>query len=167
MSTVEATCLHDAFDNAQCFYYERGKKYLIDTESEIASMTVRPLSSGKVDPKTGEIIAAKVDRKPLPIFEFDRAVPLGAYGSGIPNNYTCKQCGKDCKSLNGLGTHNRQFHPPEVFKDGTEDEELPQRPDGRKTRTFTCKTCNEVLPNLWELRVHKKTHVEGAVTEAA
>ena len=164
---VEAICLHDAFDSSQCFYYERGKRYAIDTESEIASMTVRPLSSGRVDPKTGALVSVKSERKPLPVFEFDRAAPLGAAGNGIPSDYTCKKCGVDCKSLNGLGTHNRQKHPPEVFKDGTEEEQIQPRPDGRKTRTFKCNVCGEVLPNLWGLRVHNKTHKEDAVTEAA
>lgn len=160
MPIVEAMCLHDAFDSAQCLYYERGRKYPIDTESEIAHMTVRPLSSGKVDRNTGEIIAVKVTRKPIPVFEFDRAAPLGSTGNGVPNDYTCKKCGKDCKSLNGLGTHNRQNHPQEVFKDGTEEEDIAPLPDARKKKgkTFTCKTCGEVFPNLWALRVHNKTH---------
>lgn len=165
MPTVEAMCLHDAFDSSQCLYFERGRTYSIDTESEIARMTVRPLSSGKFDPKTGEIVQAKVARKPMPVFQFDRAAPLGSSGNGVPNDYTCKKCGKDCKSLNGLGTHNRQNHPPEVFKDGTEEEEIAQRPAGRKTRTFTCKTCGEVVPNLWGLRVHNKTHEEKVEAE--
>jgi hypothetical protein len=169
MPIIEAMCLHDAFDSSQCLYYERGRTYPIDTESEVANMTARPLSSGKVDPKTGEIIAVKVARKPIPCFEFDRAAPLGAVGNMVPSDYTCKKCGTDCKSLNGLGTHNRQNHPPEVFKDGTEEEQIAPRPDGRKkkNKTFTCKTCGEVLPNLWGLRVHNKIHEKAAVTEAA
>jgi hypothetical protein len=167
MPTIEAMCLHDAFDSTQCLYYERGRTYPIDTESEVANMTVRPLSSGKVDPKTGEIIAVKVARKPMPVFEFDRAAPLGSSGNGVPNDYTCKKCGKECKSLNGLGTHNRQNHPLEVFKDGTEEEEIRVIPDARKTKakTFTCKTCGEVLPNLWALRVHNKNHEEKVEAE--
>ena len=76
MPIVEALCLHDAFDSTQCFYYDQGKTYPIDTESEIAGMTVRPLSSGKVDPKTGEIVPAIVVRQPLPVFQFDRKTAL-------------------------------------------------------------------------------------------
>lgn len=168
MPTVQAMCLHDAFDSTQCLYYERGRTYPIDTESEVANMTVRPLSSGKVDPKTGEIIAVKVARKPMPVFEFDRAAPLGATGNGFPSDYTCKKCGEDCKSLNGLGTHNRQNHPPEVFRDGTEEEQIAPRPDGRKKpKTFKCKHCGDPFPNLFKYREHLKTHKQDAVTEAA
>ena len=164
---VESLCLHDAYDSSQCLYYEKGKTYSIDTESEIAKMTIRPLSSGKLDPETGKIKPSNMYRKPLPVFQFDRVAPLGATGNGVPSDYTCKECGKDCKTFNGLGTHTRQNHPPQVFKDGTEEEEIQKRPDKRKTRTFTCKKCKETLPNLWALRVHNKTHEARFEAETA
>jgi hypothetical protein len=171
---VEALCLNDAWDSVRCFYYEKGRTYPIDTESEIARMTVRPMSSGKVDQKTGEIVAAKVSRPSLPVFQFDRAAPLGATGNGVPSDYTCDDCGKKCKSLNELGTHTRSKHPKQPLVDETEEEAV--------VRTVcTCKQCDphqtfnsrsELMKHRGE--VHKANFFkkgfgqqEGAVTQAA
>ena len=113
MPIVEALCLNDAFDSATCWYYTKGQMYTIDTDSEIARMTVRPMSSGKMN-KDGEIVPAKLLRPPLPVFQFDHAVPLTV--SGKPNDYTCKKCGatKDPLgrpfTLNTLGTHANSVH---------------------------------------------------------
>lgn len=169
MPVVDALCLHDAFDSTRCFYYEQGKTYPIDTESDLARMTVRPLSSGRVDQKTGEVVPVKTRRVPLPVFQFDRAVPMGAYGSGKPYDYTCSQCGKKCKSLNELGNHVHSAHPKEEFQDGTEDEEAEvviERRGAKKGRTFTCRVCGEVLPNLYAIRVHNRDAHKPSEVEA-
>lgn len=152
---VEALCLQDAWDSAACRYYERGKTYSIDTESEVAHLTVRPLSSGKVDKTTGEIVPVKPTRSPLPVFQFDRAAPLGAFGSGIPNDYTCKKCGKRCKSFHELGTHSNKEHPERPFEDGTEEEEAVA------LAVHTCKVCDppQKFSSRSELMKHKgKAH---------
>lgn len=148
---VQALCLHDAWDSASCLYYEKGRTYEIDTDSEIAKLTVRPLSSGKVDQKTGEIVAAKLTRAPQPVFQFDRAAPTTAVSGGVARDYTCDECGKKCKSLNELGTHTRSAHPPEPFADGTEDEDV------EIVQVFTCKQCepNIQFTTRGDLQSHK------------
>jgi hypothetical protein len=68
---VEALCLHDAYDSSACFYYEKGRKYQIDSDSELARMTTRPMTSTKVDQKTGEIVPVRPSRPAMPVFQFD------------------------------------------------------------------------------------------------
>jgi hypothetical protein len=156
MPIVEALCLHDAWDSGACFYYEKGRSYPIDTDSEIAHLTVRPLSSGKLD-KDGNIVAAKLTRQPMPVFQFDRAAPLGATGNGKPSDYTCDDCGRKFGSLNALGTHVRKEHPEEVFKDGTEDDEV------EIVRISTCKQCDPPVQFTSRAEMMKhKGEVHGA-----
>ena len=115
MPIVEALCLNDAFDSTACWYYEKGRTYEIDTESEIAHMKVRPMSSGKMN-KDGEIVAATITRPSLPVFQFDRANPLGTAGASGLSDYTCKKCGANKDNLgrpftlNSLGNHTRSAH---------------------------------------------------------
>jgi hypothetical protein len=156
MPIVQALCLNDAWDSAKCFYYEKGRTYPIDTDSELAHLTARPLSSGKVDQKTGEIVPVKPSRAPLPCFQFDRAAPLGAMGTGVPSDYTCDDCGKKCKSLNELGTHVHKAHPKRPLVDESEEEVVVQE-------LSTCKQCDppQVFNSRGEMMRHKG-EVHGA-----
>jgi hypothetical protein len=162
MPIVQALCLNDAWDSQACFYYEKGRTYPIDTDTEFAHMMVRPMSSGKVDQKTGEIVAAKLTRTPLPVFQFDRAAPMGAVGDGRPSDYTCKKCGakKDPLgrpfTLNTLSTHTRTAHKEESAEDETEGEAVVRK-------ASTCKQCNppQVFESRGEMMKHKG-EVHGA-----
>jgi hypothetical protein len=149
MPIVEALCLHDAYDSTACFYYEKGRTYPIDTDSEVARLMTRPQSSGKVNEK-GEIVAAKLSRPSLPVFQFDRALPLGAVSNGKPSDYTCDECGKKCKSLNELGSHTRSKHPKQPLVDETEEEAVVRQ-------VCICKTCNppRSFNSRYELMKHR------------
>lgn len=143
MPIIDALCLNDAWDSTACFYYEKGRTYQIDTDTDMAHMMVRPMSSGKMN-KDGEIVAAKLTRPPLPVFQFDRAAPLGSTGNGVPNDYTCKKCGatKDPYgrpfTLPSLGTHTHSVHNEAevVESDDDSDEEVVV------VRIQTCKQCD-------------------------
>jgi predicted RNA-binding Zn-ribbon protein involved in translation (DUF1610 family) len=85
------------------------------------------------------------------------------------NDYTCKKCGetKDPTgrkfTLNTLGTHTRSAHKDDPHPLAEPDNDEPiVLVDGRKKKgkTFTCKTCGEILPNLYAVRVHNRTHVQ-------
>lgn len=167
MPIVEALCLNDAWDSVNCFYYEKGRTYSIDTDSEIARMVARPLLSGKMN-KDGEIVAAKIARPPLPCFQFDRAAPLGAVGNGKPSDYTCKKCGatKDPQgrpfTLNSLGTHTRSTHnEAEAVDDDAKGDASAEESVVRQVST--CKQCDppQVFASRGEMMKHKG-EVHGA-----
>jgi hypothetical protein len=123
MPIVEAICLQDAFDSKNCLYFEKGHKYQIDTDSEVAKLTVRPLSSGKLD-KDGNIVAAPLTRKPMPVFQFDKSVVIDrtdvAEGHAVETSvkvtrgyqkkkgYTCSKCGETFKTRTKLAGHQKK-----------------------------------------------------------
>lgn len=150
---VKAKCTARAWDSKTATAFYPGEVYEIEHDSNLATLKVGPHW----------------------VFEFDRTMS-GTGASPAIGGFVCKGCNKTFDTLNELGTHTREQHrndfnsaitAPE--EDG-EDEPIPIREDGRKKkgRTFTCKTCGEILPNLYALRVHNKTHktVEVAETKA-
>ena len=58
---VEAKCVADCWDSTACRYYEAGKVYSIDTESQIAKLTVARTLHGQ--------------GRPAFCFQFDRSQP--------------------------------------------------------------------------------------------
>lgn len=140
---VAAKCTLPAWDSKACVMLEPGKG---------------PLPGGLYEiERDGDLANMKAFGRN--VFEFDRAVP----GSG--HDYTCKECGEKCKSLNELGTHKRSRHPfqPIVSDEPIEDGPILLEKRGRAKKTeFHCKTCNEVFPNLYAIRVHNKTHEKTA-----
>lgn len=122
MPIVEAICLQDAFDSKNCLYFEKGHKYQIDTDSEVAKLTVRPLSSGKLD-KDGNIVAVALTRQPMPVFQFDGSVAVRtevAEGHAVETSvkvtrgyqkkkgYTCSKCGETFKNRTTLAGHQKK-----------------------------------------------------------
>lgn len=149
---VKAKCVMKAFESNACLMFEPGcgplpgGLYEIERDGPLASMKV-----GNID-----------------VFQFDR----NAGPDDKPHDYTCKklvdgeECGKKCKNLAELGNHVNKMHK-EAAEIPVDDEPVVVREDGRKKpRTFTCKECGEILPHLYALKVHKKTH-EVAVAVAA
>lgn len=172
---VMAKCIAPAWDNRTTQAYVPGQVYEIDSESDLASLTVIPVAynaEGKavryVRDGEGKLKEIPIP-KPAYVFEFDR----NANPNDKPHDYTCKQCGKDCKTLNGLGSHTRSAHkddaePPEKPEDDEPKEAIVKDGRGKKKgKTFKCKRCPEALPNLYAYRMHLKTHEEAAVTQAA
>ena len=162
---VMAKCIARAWDSERAREYLPGFEYEIDTESPLASLTIHPVA---YDDKGNAVqfyrdndgkIQSRPVRKPPYVFEFDRAAPLAEK----PRDYTCKVCGEKCKSLNEQGTHMRSKHS--VAHEEPKDESIVVEKRGKKTgKTFTCKVCGEVLPNLYAITKHNKTHVEAAET---
>ena len=102
------------------------------------------------------------------VFEFDR----NAGPDDKPHDYSCKRegCGKKFKTLADLGTHTKTEHKTERFESDEEVEVVKDmRGKTKKPHTFTCKEpgCGVVLPHLYALKVHKKTHEKAAVEQAA
>lgn len=146
---VLATCNADSWDSPSCTLYKRGQTYEIKRDGQLA----------KLKGPRGEYV-----------FEFDR----NAGPDDKPHDYSCKRegCGKKFKTLNELGTHTREDHKDEPHPLAEPDADVVVAIDQRgkgKGRSFTCKTpgCGVVVPNLHELKMHKKTHVEDAATDAA
>lgn len=166
---VMAKCTARAFDNATAREYLPGIEYEIDTESQLATLTVVPVAyddNGNAvrsfRDAEGKLKTQRIPKPPY-VFEFNRAVPL------VDCDYACKKCGKTFDSLNALGTHTRTDHnAPMASEEPVSDEPLVVEKRGRKKgRTFTCKICSEVLPNLYRLRVHNKSHEQSAVQQEA
>jgi len=102
------------------------------------------------------------------VFEFDR----NAGPNDKPHDYSCKKCDKKFKTLPELGRHNNADHKDDPNPLAEPDAEVVVAKDGRgrkTSRTFTCKEpgCGVVLPHLYALKVHKKTHAKDAVSQAA
>lgn len=150
---VKARCIMDAYDSPNGMPYKMGQTYEIDRNSPLAQLKTAPGPRGKY------------------VFEFDR----NANPDDKPHDYSCKKdgCGKKFKTLAALGAHSHQEHRGESAMESVNDEEIVVAKDlrgaHRKGKTFTCKTegCGVVLPNLYALKVHKKTHEKDAVTQAA
>lgn len=145
---VEAHCIMDAWDSILCVPYKKGFNYEIARDGQLAQL--------------------KTPRGAY-VFEFDR----NAGPDDKPHDYTCKKpgCGKKFKNLAALGTHTKQDHKDDMIV-ADSDEEIVVAKDGRgkkKGKTFTCKTegCGQILPNLYALKVHKKTHEKVAVEQTA
>jgi hypothetical protein len=98
------------------------------------------------------------------VFEFDR----NAGPDDKPHDYSCKKPGCDFKAKNlaALGTHTKQAHKDDPNPLAEPDAEVTivkdMRGKTRKNKGFTCKECGEVLPHLYALKVHKKTHAKAA-----
>lgn len=142
MQMVQAKCIMDAWDSVLCIPYKAGKG---------------PLPEGlyEID-RHGPLAALKTPRNKY-VFEFDR----NAGPDDKPHDYTCKKegCGKRFKTLADLGTHTKVDHKSERAADNGEEVVVAKDQRGKRAnRTFTCKTCGDVLPNLYALAQHNKTH---------
>lgn len=149
---VQAKCIMPASLSSpvQCLFMPGqgplpGGLYEIDRDGPLAKLKTNGGKTGKY------------------VFEFDR----NAGPDDKPHDYSCKKdgCGKHFKTLAGLGTHTKLEHKEEsVTASESEDEpEVEFAKDGRgrkKGRTFTCKHpgCGQVLPHLYGLKVHNRTH---------
>ena len=149
---VMAKCMADAWDSTRCVQYIAGQVYEIETQSDVAFLTVSRSGTTRTE-KDGMLTTVKPQRAPRRVFEFDRAAPLGAVGDGRPSDYTCDECGQKFGSLNALGTHVHKEHPVETFKDGTEDDAAIGSTE------YRCKQCDPVKVFLTrgELMSHKVT----------
>lgn len=139
---VKAKCITPAWDSDSATRYEPGNGPLLDGLYEIE--------------RNGPLASLKLGERY--VFDFDR----NSGPDDKPHDYTCKRCGKKYKTLPDLGTHTNQDHKDGVIV-ADSDEEIIVKKDGRgkhSNRTFTCKEpgCGEVLPHLYALKVHKKTH---------
>lgn len=147
---VQAKCIMDAYDSPSCQQFKMGSTYEIERDGTLASLKTSGGKLGKY------------------VFEFDR----NAGPDDKPHDYSCKKdgCGKKFKTLAALGTHTKTDHKDDPNPLAEPDAEIVKPVDGRKVKgkSFTCKHpgCGEVLPHLYALKVHKKTH-EVAVEQAA
>ena len=142
---VKAKCISRAWDGMACVLYHPGEVYEIENDSQLASL------------KVGNDY----------VFQFDRTGTRTDDGIDVVKDYSCKKCGVKFKTLNALGVHSNQNHR-DVHEAATlaDDEPIVERVDGRKKpRTFTCKTCGEVLPNLYRMRVHNQGHQQVETAE--
>ena len=158
MQMVEAKCIMPAWDSINCVQYIPGQGplpgglYKIDRESDLAKLKTAGGAKGKY------------------VFDFDR----NAGPDDKPHDYSCKKegCGEKFKTLAALGSHTRSAHRDD---DEVDEEPVVVAKDARgknKGKTFKCKVCSEVFPNLYAITQHNKTHVakpsaEAAVTETA
>jgi hypothetical protein len=126
---VNARCTAPAWDSERAKFYYPGETYEIETTSPLAD-----LKRGKDEY----------------VFEFDRASPLA------PREYKCEKCGKDCKTLNGLGTHVHSEHP-EGVAEPEEEEVFADR---------TC-SCGKVCKTPYGLKVHQRKTGHKAEAKAA
>ena len=129
---VKAKCLFPAWESNASIAFSPGEVYEIEHDGPLAQL------------RFGASYVFQFDRNSL---------------SGEVHDYTCKKCGKKCKTLAELGVHSNAEHKNDGLL--TDDEPAVIVKDGRgrkKGRTFTCKQCGEVLPNLYATKVHKKTH---------
>ena len=151
---VTAKCIMDAFDSPSCQHFKMGSTYEIDRDGPLAQLKTSGGKLGKY------------------VFDFDRNGTKTNDGVDVVKDYSCKKdgCGAKFKTLNALGTHTKSAHKDDPNPLAEPDAEVVVAKDMRgKTRTnkgFTCKQCGEVLPHLYALKVHKKTH-EAAVEQAA
>jgi hypothetical protein len=154
---VAAKCIMAAYDSVNCISYKPGQG---------------PLPGGlyEID-RNGPLATLKTSGGPMGkyVFEFDR----NAGPDDKPHDYSCKRdgCGKKFKTLAALGTHTREEHNDTAVMD-SDDEPVVMAVDGRgkkQNKTFTCKEpgCGEVLPHLYALKLHKKTHEQAAVEQTA
>lgn len=156
---VAAKCIMAAVDSTTTEYFKPGAGplpgglYKIDRDGPLAALKTAGGPRGKY------------------VFEFDR----NANPDDKPHDYSCKKdgCGKKFKTLAELGRHTHSEHRGESVAESVGEEEVvvakDMRGKTRKVTTFTCKEpgCGEVLPHLYALKVHKKTHQKDAVTQAA
>jgi hypothetical protein len=152
---VAAKCVVKTWESKHAFMFDPGAGplpgglYEIDRDGPLASLK----SAGRY------------------VFDFDR----NAGPDDKPHDYSCKRegCGKKFKTLSDLGTHTREFHKDVPRGTSEPDEEVVVAVDGRgkkKGKTFSCKTpgCGVTgIPNLYALKLHKKTHEKDAVAVAA
>jgi hypothetical protein len=141
---VLAKCVRDSWNSTNCFYYRAGATYEIDHEGVEAAL--KP--NGRF------------------AFEFDRTMA----GTGVYpaiGGFRCKTCPLVFDTVNELGTHSRTCAVKE--HEEPEEEKVQVERRGRHTgRTFTCKQigCDYVAPNLYAMKVHKKTHAETVTVPA-
>lgn len=128
-----------------------GGLYEIDRDGPLADLKTTGGKSGKY------------------VFQFDRNASPGEEHDYTCKKEACKEFGKDFKTLAALGSHTRSAHKDETVEDIV-PAVVPVDGRGRKKgKTFKCKHpgCGEVLPHLYALKIHKKTHETDAVTKAA
>lgn len=179
---VQAKCVLRCWDSQNAVEYFPnggplpGGLYLIDSDSQLATLTVVPVSyddAGNAvkfyQERDGTIKARRVP-KPRYVFEFDRNATRTDAGEVLGNDYTCKKCGQKFKTLNSLGVHSNQNHrdvheAAQLAEPEFEEPVKPERRGQRKKPTFTCRDCGQVSPNLWDHRKHLNSHkavpVEG------
>lgn len=147
---VEAKCIMDAYDSPSCTLFKMGSTYQIERDGELARLKTSGGKMGKY------------------VFDFDR----NAGPDDAPHDYHCKKPGCEhlasFKTLAALGTHTKTEHKA---GEREESDEVVVAKDGRgkkKGKTFTCKhpDCGAVLPNLYAMGQHNKTH-KTAVEQAA
>jgi hypothetical protein len=160
---VMAKCTARSWDSIQGREYLPGFEYEIDTDSPLASLTTHPVAYKDGKPvkyqrsDEGKLEAFPTSKPPY-VFEFDR----NANPNDKPHDYSCKKpgCGAFFKTLSDLGTHTKTAHNDSPVVD---NEPVVVVKDGRgkkKNKTFTCKECGDVLPNLYALGQHKKSHAK-------
>ena len=135
---VKAKCTSRAWDSGAAVLCYPGEVYEIEHDGKLAAL------------KIGNSW----------VFEFDRTMAGTGVGPTV-GGYICKECQATFKSVNELGTHTRQEHREKARTEVLDDDEpivIKKEKPWMKGRTFTCKTCAEVLPNLYALRVHNKSH---------
>jgi len=148
---VLARCTSRAWDSDACVLFCPGEGphnglYEIERDGKLAS-----LKSGKDY-----------------VFDFDRNSPAEKH------DYSCKEtgCGATFKTLPELGRHANAVHRIGTENRQVEEDGTPvtlERRGRKKGRTYTCKVsgCGAILPNLYAVRVHKKTHATEATDAVA
>lgn len=143
MQMVVAKCIMNAWDSVACLPYNAGKG---------------PLPGGLFEIDRDGPLAKLKTPKGNWVFEFDR----NAGPDDKPHVYTCKRPGcealKPFKTLAALGSHTKTAHKEVRVEDDEEEEEPVAKKRGAHSgRTFTCKVCGDVLPNLYAMGQHNKT----------
>ena len=143
---VKAKCVTAAWDSVNATLYEPGNGPLPDGLYEIE--------------RDGPLASLKLGG--IYVFDFDR----NRGPDDKPHDYTCKKdgCGKKFKTLAELGRHSNAEHRDSGVA-AADGEEVELAVDGRgkkKARTFVCKVCGDILPNLYALGQHNKTHQQAA-----
>ena len=108
------------------------------------------------------------------IFEFDRA------NSNSPalRMFFCTHCGQPFDKFNEMGTHMNEFHnklkaiSEQAKRDAADELEekllanepivdepiVTEKRGKKKGRSYTCKTCGDVQPNPYAMRIHYRVH---------
>lgn len=175
---VRAKCIARCWDSANSKEYvpnggPYGGLYEIDTDSQLATLTTSPVAYDEkgnairyVRGIDGVLKMVPAIRPPY-VFEFDR----NANPDETPHDYACKKCGKPFKTLAELGRHSNQEHRDVLvaasLAEPDFDEPVVAETRGKKKgKTFKCKTCDAILPNIYQMGVHNKLHKELAAQEA-
>lgn len=131
---VRATCTFQAWDSPTATGFVPGQIVEFERDSPIGIRLASMKFGGRY------------------VFEFDRNETRTNQGVTVEKDYSCKECGKKCKTLSELGRHTNAEHRGRVA-DKVESEDVEIQ---RETKPVRCKPCDLSFPTRAELMAHKR-----------